>query len=1115
MELRRDDLVGLEIGPLRLVEPAGAGAMGEVWRAVHTSGAPVAVKLVTSSAVAARPTFVRDFRNEVRAVAGLDHPNVVRVYDTGRLGAEVERRTHGALSADSPWLAMEWAQQGVLEPCDINDWSQLLDVLGAILGALSHAHARDVVHRDVKPDNVLRFDGGEWKLADFGIARFLDDRGEHDASPGTPLFMAPEQIRGEAHAQGPWTDLYSLGCVAWTLASDLPPFVGASPYEVLQAHLFATPRPLRPRFDVPEDFADWLGWLMAKDHRLRPSFAADALTELEGLGPTVIAGSASSSARSDWQDRTLSLSETAFSDWTDEVVAPVPAVAPPRTPPFPASWQTRQPRKRRDLAATGLGVYALRTVPMVDRDTERGLLWDRLAAVNEGGSEALVLRGASGFGKSRLARWVLERAIETGAAHGLRATHGVISAHQDGVGAPLARALGIAGVSDDAAVRLLAYDERIRDGRDSRVLCQVALHGGGALPTSVRQAAICRFFEAWTIERPVLFWVDDAQWGADALRLVSALLESSARVLCVLTVRQEALSERPDTSDLLASLVDNLRVRSMPIGPLPATEHEELVGQLLGLSGELVGAFASRTHGNPLFAVQLVGDCVDRGLLSSSSDGFRLQQGAHAQLPEDLHALWATRVQRLLVGHELSAHTALHLAALLGQDIDAEEWTRACAAAGVPASEAIVDDLMAANLAEPSDTGWRFAHGMLRETLERDATDIARLHRACAASVHDLGGTSFPIRRAAHLLAAGDLEEALKPIRESIRRHERRGEFEQALKQVDLYDATAERMLLPPSHPVPVGSLATRAGVLRMAGRRAEALAVAHQALESAGEGTDYAVSRLRALDCLGDIALMEGRLEDAGKWLQLARQAAVADGSPERVAASELNIARCLYMQGRYAEAEAVLPTSRWDDESLDSILRVDVERTRATLAMQRLDHKAALDGFLHAAQVSKASGMILGHAFSLLGLSDAHRGLGDYRAALSVLDEASVVMRTFPALRLAQLDLHRSLVLLGMGALREAGLSASSAHEVLSAQERPEALVAAAVLSAVYAAEGRRDEAVAAASEVLALHETVPVMLAEIASCLARCAASLPDSSERDEIRRVASLIATRSKG
>src|SRR5262245_17883180 len=130
--------------------------MAEVWRGVHRErGVPVAVKVLTGER-ARSERFHGFFRNEVRSVAGLDHPNIVHVLDHGEIGGDVARAAGGRLVAGSPYLVMEWASSGSLaRRPPVTTWRELWTIAQALLEALAHAHARGVIHRDTKPGHVL------------------------------------------------------------------------------------------------------------------------------------------------------------------------------------------------------------------------------------------------------------------------------------------------------------------------------------------------------------------------------------------------------------------------------------------------------------------------------------------------------------------------------------------------------------------------------------------------------------------------------------------------------------------------------------------------------------------------------------------------------------------------------------------------------------------------------------------------------------------------------------------------------------------------------------------------------------------------------------------------
>ena len=192
-------VTSIPLGPFELHEPIGSGGMGQVWRATHREQAvAVAVKVITIDR-ARDEALLSAFRDEVRAVAGLDHPNIIQVFDHGQIPREAEEASRGQLASLSPYLVMELADGGSVQSLRGKlPWARIRELLGALLDALAHAHARGVVHRDIKPANLLF--GGERlgvKLSDFGFVHALEgewfDRSDVDTS-GILVYMVPEQI---------------------------------------------------------------------------------------------------------------------------------------------------------------------------------------------------------------------------------------------------------------------------------------------------------------------------------------------------------------------------------------------------------------------------------------------------------------------------------------------------------------------------------------------------------------------------------------------------------------------------------------------------------------------------------------------------------------------------------------------------------------------------------------------------------------------------------------------------------------------------------------------------------------------------------------------------------
>ena len=258
-------------GRYRLVRRIASGGMGEVWQADDTVlGRRVALKMLVEE-LAADDRATRRFVREARATARLAHPNVARVYDFGRGGGP-------------PFLVMELLEgetlaarlaSGPLPP------AEAARVAAAVADALEAAHERGIVHRDVKPSNVVLTPGGEVKVLDFGIAAAADETHSTTGSGlyATVAYVSPERVAGEPAT--PASDVYSLGAVLYELLCGRPPFPGSSPALVARAHLHDQPVPVRQLAPwVPARLAEACEAAMAKDPARRPSSAASLAIRL-------------------------------------------------------------------------------------------------------------------------------------------------------------------------------------------------------------------------------------------------------------------------------------------------------------------------------------------------------------------------------------------------------------------------------------------------------------------------------------------------------------------------------------------------------------------------------------------------------------------------------------------------------------------------------------------------------------------------------------------------------------------------------------------------------------------------------------------------------------------
>ncbi len=405
----------LRLGPYLLLDRVGEGGMGTVYRARHSVMRRLAALKVIRRDRLADTVSVRRFYREVRAVARLAHANIVLAYDASQADG-----THFLVMeyVDGVDLARLVRQRGALPVAEACEYARQ-----AALG-LQHAHEKGLVHRDVKPSNILLTRDGDRaavKLLDLGLARVLRDAGEQTAGEltgdgavmGTPDYMAPEQAR-EAHAVDIRADIYSLGCTLYFLLGGRVPFPGGTVVQKVVRHQQANPAPLEQlRPDVPAALGAAVRKMMAKrpeDRYQTPAEVAAALVPFCPPGSVPAAPAGSGSGQIPVVTVPVVVVRPATVSPNADTVAgggTVPGGAPSETLPLlpprasrawparAAAWVRRSPRR---AAAVG-GAVALLVLLM------------------------LLFRGGSGGGKEDpdgggAARWPLENLTEIPRAEG-------------------------------------------------------------------------------------------------------------------------------------------------------------------------------------------------------------------------------------------------------------------------------------------------------------------------------------------------------------------------------------------------------------------------------------------------------------------------------------------------------------------------------------------------------------------------------------------------------------------------------------------------------------------------------------------------------------------------
>src|SRR5213596_1736947 len=259
-------------GRYRIIRKLGAGGMANVYLAEDQElGRRVAIKILDDRH-AADNSFIERFRREAKNAAGLSHPNIVSIYDRGE-------------AEGTYYIAMEYLDGRSLKelvvargPLPIPD---AIDATRQVLHALRFAHRKGVVHRDIKPHNVMADADGRLKVTDFGIARAgASQMTEAGSIIGTAQYLSPEQARGAAVDQR--SDLYSVGIVLYELLTGTVPFNGETPVEIAMRHLSDTPRPpsvLRP--EIPPDLDMVVLRALAKNPEDRFQTAEEMDAELD------------------------------------------------------------------------------------------------------------------------------------------------------------------------------------------------------------------------------------------------------------------------------------------------------------------------------------------------------------------------------------------------------------------------------------------------------------------------------------------------------------------------------------------------------------------------------------------------------------------------------------------------------------------------------------------------------------------------------------------------------------------------------------------------------------------------------------------------------------------
>ena len=1050
------------VGDFELIEKIGCGATADVWRARQPQlRLDVAVKLFRERSRWEGETESL-FSNELRAAAALRHPQVAVLLDYGTVPTG---ETNGPASdyEGAPYLVMEYASAGTLASCEAPlTWLQTRSVLDLLLDAIAHAHARGVVHRDLKPANVLLCSATDarpgLKLTDFGLADVgFAARGLDGRVAGSPGYMAPEQFHAAARDYGPWTDLYAVGCMAFEFVTGNVPFRAKSLRGFASAHQSAQiPTLGRGAGDVPPGFDNWIGCLMEKKHRDRFQTAADARWALrlldpgvDVLPPSALVASLTRLPNHSLSDETTggpaAENETRLHEYNQTLAAPDstledtgenPGVywsegagtaerpTPMPVPVVPA-WEEPEVREPARLAGAGIRLLGLREPTFVGRVHERETLWRALRATRtEARPRIVVIRGPSGAGKSRLARWICERAAELGAARVLVATHSP-DRERNGLRSMLESELVCGGLDLQGTLdRLTTLQLRgtLSPETDLPALASLLTGADNVLfdGTNHRLALVDLVVDRVVAQRPTIIWIDDAQWGGETVEwAVRRASSENSPILFIATVRDEAVDPTSREYALLRELAKRPATTEIELQPLTLLQQLELVEHLLGLERSVAIRLAEKSAGNPLFAVQLVTDWVRRGALVPGENGLTLA-GPEPEIPHTIRSVWSGRVERV-AQQDPQLRDAMEIAAALGQDVVVAEWFDACRRRGLSAQSRWPEVLCSSGLAYPTDVGFRFSHGMLRECLESEARAADRWgahNRACADAVRALvdEGTERDARQGRFLVESGSYSSAIPLLWRASDALIRESDWVGAHMQLNRVDAALKQLESPSESRERTENDIRRARL--HAGQRDDA-AVLTIAEPAASLAARRGWRDLAALACeqVGAAYRTRSRFDDAREWLGRALRGYRTLKDRSGVARTERLIGWVDILQGRVPDAEKrVLSALDAFEQTNDRLGTAQCHRSLGDIARLRGDFELAKEEFERSLVLFEAVGYAAGLSECVHGLAEVQRYSGDldaaagnYRRSIDIQQSVGSTRPAIPTLNLGLCELAR----------------------------------------------------------------------------------------------------------
>ena len=981
-------MIGRRFAQLEILELVGVGGAAEVYRAVDLRrGREVAVKILSERA---EPEMIRRFEREGEALSRLVHPHIAQVHRMG----EAQGLRFIVMELLPGKSLKERIQDGRL------GWQEAVGVAIEIAEALQYAHQHGIVHRDVKPGNIMFDEVGRAKLMDFGLARLVDVSGMTRTGTvmGTVFYLSPEQAVGK-HVDGR-SDLYALGAVLFEMITGEPPFTGPSAVSILYKHLNEQPPRLRELDNtLPGSVDAAVECLLRKDPERR----------FEDATKTIAALTRALSAQE---------SDQGFSD-----VRALPS---------------EEKLSKRNA-----------TLPFVGRDGELRALTDALDEVVSGLGQTRIIAGEAGAGKTRLVREFDRVARERNA---LTLIGDCLYSDVPNPYAPfveIIRALGerapfmsspdtAHGLDSDVAPLLRDVHGvfGLNGSRSQNARGTTLTQGSPQDAQSHLFELLHQVFLAVSRQRPLVLVLDDMQWASPTtLQLFHYLARSigDARILLLGTYRPEdVLPGRESTTHPLRETLRRMSREHLHSEVcLLALDHESLgslVGRVLNadaeeLDPEFLNLLSRECEGNPFYLLEMLGLLQDEGMLKPVADRWELASAPGAiAIPGTVLDVIMRRVEQVDAGER----ELLEWAAVAGQRMDVGTLAALVDGSRVAVLKRLHGIAQSYGLVLEDEQGFQFEHAKVRQALY-EALPIS-LRREYHLSVGEMieqryqaDLTSFvydlarhfvqgndPVRGYKYARSAADKAEAAYALLEAITY------LEQALALLDNVESESDR---PEQHL----KLQHRyARLLLTVGRQKQACATLESALalgRALGNGLIQA-------EILLDLSVARGRAGDWEAAIRAGEQSfalASSLGDSEHQASAQLTMGFFAFESGHWDDAMERLGAAYGIAQTHShELLRARILGNMGIVHDATGEKERAVEMFLQSSETFSHLDKPLDVGRVLNNMGFAYQGLGRHKKAMECYEQA--------------LDLFNKV-----GDVREQGIACLHLAEVLLALERP----------------------------------------------------------------------------